>query len=546
MTTVLTPNKLKSFNEVIEFYHQKVDETGYYNSRGLSNELISKYKLGYAANGFYEAITITKGVFQETLNDWQKHYKFLLPSFNEDGDCVYILPRLDESDAPKDQHKTHNLKGCPTYFFNQRYIEESTQHEVLFVVEGIFDALSFEEIGHKAISINSCTNVKKFYELLDKHQKNNNTTSFVFIPDNDSAGSKMVEQVKQTFQKSKNEWMFGFMPPEFKDVNELLINDRETFVRTAERLHLKAENLATDFVVGHIDSFEESLKEDTYTPIKTGFNNLDQTLNGGFYPGLIVIGAEPGVGKTALMNQISINVVKRNTPVLFASLEMSMNEMIMRTLSNQSYAMDKRLAFTDGDLKKGSYDPFLYESVLQESSSNIFSKFSVIEGDFNITIDKIEKRAMKFAKKVPQFMLVVDYLQIIQIVGVTNQSDKNKVEEVATRLKQLSKKLQIPVVAISSISRSSYNVPLTLASFKESGGIEFGADVCIGLSLNYGDAFYKAKTDSEKHLFRKQVQGKEVREIRLDILKNRNGKPNEVASLIHIAKHHYFTEKKAA
>lgn len=134
------------FTDLIEQAHLNVQQTDYFVNRGLTSKTISKYKLGYAEEGFTFAIKNYSAI-QEKENESSKAYKYFLPIWNSEGRCSYFLTRVDDFLKTDKMHKIHNLKGRQIQLLNERYLQGSNQQDVIFVVEGYLDALSIEEVG---------------------------------------------------------------------------------------------------------------------------------------------------------------------------------------------------------------------------------------------------------------------------------------------------------------------------------------------------------------------------------------------------------------
>lgn len=250
----------------------------------------------------------------------------------------------------------------------------------------------------------------------------------------------------------------------------------------------------------------------TYRQIKktsTGFQKLDLLLNGGLPNGLISLGAITSIGKTSFILQLADNIANQeNTKVLFFSLEMNSYDLISRSLS--------RLSFLDKDSQNYTYDDFMYHSDNIPNFDNIISNyeqtFNNIEFRDNLySMRAIEGNIFEFRNDYPddKIVVIIDYLQYV-ICG-TNTNDKQAIDFIVKKLKELSKRLDITIIAISSINRANYKNDIDIDSFKESGSIEYISDILIGLELT------NSGCDKQQEL--KRIP----RKITLNILKNRYG-----------------------
>jgi len=280
------------------------------------------------------------------------------------------------------------------------------------------------------------------------------------------------------------------------------------------------ENLVSQYLedvfIKDIDKFK------SYKDRKTGFNNLDE-LTGGLYPGLYVVGAISSLGKTTFVHQIGDQLAERGDHVLFFSLEQNRLEMVTKSLSRITARNNREKAVSAIEIRAGKLTPEVIAAA--EEYNKIASRVSVIECNFDINIYSIinyTKAYMETYKVKP--VVIVDYLQIIPPVD-PRHSDKEKVDSIVRGLKKLQSENDLVVFVISSINRANYLTPIDFESFKESGGIEYTADVVWGLQLQIlnDDLFNSEKKIKEKREKVRQAKKAIPREIELVCLKNRYG-----------------------
>lgn len=527
-----------NFNQLIETLNQNVNETNYFLSRGLSNELINNYKLGFSANGFNEAIRLSK-FLKEKPSENMKAYKYFLPIWDQNGECSYFITRVDDSSIPKDQKisKTHNLKSYPVQLFNERYLV-SCESNVIFVVEGIFDALSIEEVGFKAIALNSVSNAGKLAKLINEHKESVKEKVFVLIPDNDSAGEKLVSSLKEKSKEYGFDLRISYLPQDYKDANDFLTQDSKGLQNFLEIAINKLDDAwSKQFLQSYLDEFLHDVTNNKVVPVPTGFERLDQCLNGGLVPGLYVVGGGSSVGKTAFVHQITDYISINGTPVFYFSLEMSKKELVSRSLSRQTFRNSPKNAYSSTEILQGKIPPTILTQVLEQYKPTSLY-MSIIEGAFNTDVLNIREAVAQYKQKCEKFVVIVDYLQILQSPKGKNLSDKQLVDYNVTQLKKISRDFDIPVVVISSFNRASYNHSISFESFKESGGIEYSADVVMGLQLK--DIEKPAKNEEIKREIVNQAKAKEVRDLELVLLKQRNGVAYAKVAFSHQAKYNFF------
>lgn len=277
--------------------------------------------------------------------------------------------------------------------------------------------------------------------------------------------------------------------------------------------------------------------------IKTGFVRFDN-LAGGLYPGLYVLGAISSLGKTTFVQNIADNIAAGGKPVLFFSLEMSRLEMASKSISRTTARIDFSNAVSSLKIRAGVTSRNVEEAI-ESYQYAIGDRMQVIEGGFDTTVESIKEYTKAFIDQHEgqKPVVIVDYLQILQ--GAQKGTVRENIDYNVVELKRLSRSLDIPVIAISSINRGNYLLPVDFESFKESGGIEYTADVVLGLQLACIDdnpVFQKDKAIMEKREAIKAAKAENPRKIRLVCLKNRYGRPDWTITYKYYPQFDYFEE----
>lgn len=283
--------------------------------------------------------------------------------------------------------------------------------------------------------------------------------------------------------------------------------------------------------------------------IPTGCKSLDNILNGGITPALYVLGAMPSLGKSTFLINIAEKIASgeadekngNGMPVLYFSLEMP-REYIARLILCHSIFGDM---LSDKKNKKDGLGytlmnaPVINSFMNKERAENIgkisekaFARYKKTCENIFIIERSAEKKGFSgsdiyeyskiFKEKHKDFVLVVDYLQLLRSHNDSTFSERSIVDANITELWTAAHTLDIPIIAISSINRTSYDESIGLASFKESGGIEFSADVVWGLQYK-GVGSGKKTVNGEKFDIDKAM-GADPRLLDLKVLKNRYGK----------------------
>jgi replicative DNA helicase len=247
--------------------------------------------------------------------------------------------------------------------------------------------------------------------------------------------------------------------------------------------------------------------------MKTGYRDMDN-MTAGLQPSdLIILAARPAMGKTTLVTNLAYNVATLNKQaVLFFSLEMSKEQLIDRMLADVSGvdAWNIRTGnLSDEDFAK-----------LSEASGEMAEAPIYIDDTPGMTVLEMRTKARRAAHTQPLGLVIVDYLQLMQ---ARSRSDGNRVQEVSEisrGLKLLARELNVPVIALSQLSRSvesrSPQIP-QLADLRESGSIEQDADIVMFI---YREAYYNPETDRENI-------------TDLIIAKHRNGPTGKVELYFH-------------
>lgn len=230
----------------------------------------------------------------------------------------------------------------------------------------------------------------------------------------------------------------------------------------------------------------------------SGFSHLDAVI-GGLRPGVFVIAAAPSAGKTTFIKQMADQVAECNdgVPVLFFSYEQSASELRRKTLARLSKIDNQRIR--EGKVQEGDL------AVAVEYIHRFGRRLKVIEADVRHNVGMIRLIAQREKHQTGKSPVIfVDYLQIMPAADLKMKDKRAEVDSLVSELRRLARDIDVPVIVISSMSRAAYN-EAKLSGFKESGGIEYGADLAAIMDV-------QAETPD----------GTE-RSIDLVILKNRNG-----------------------
>nr|MBQ8253596.1 replicative DNA helicase [Lachnospiraceae bacterium]MBQ8253833.1 replicative DNA helicase [Lachnospiraceae bacterium] len=243
-------------------------------------------------------------------------------------------------------------------------------------------------------------------------------------------------------------------------------------------------------VLNAMDKIEQASKTSgTVTGIPTGFIDLDYKTAGMQPSDLVLIAARPSMGKTAFVLNIAQNVAfKEKKTVAIFSLEMSKEQLVNRLFSLESRVDAQKLR--TGDLSDGDWERLI------ESAGVIGESNLIIDDTPGISISELRSKCRKYKLEHNLSMIIIDYLQLMSGSGRGSESRQQEISEISRSLKAVARELQVPVLALSQLSRAVEQRPdhrPMLSDLRESGAIEQDADVVMFI---YRDDYYDK--DSEK------------------------------------------------
>ncbi len=253
------------------------------------------------------------------------------------------------------------------------------------------------------------------------------------------------------------------------------------------------------------------------TGIPSGFNDLDKMTSGFQRSDLIIVAARPSVGKTAFALNIAQNVgVRARETVAIFSLEMSAAQLVQRMVCAESNvdAGRMRTGYLEGD----DWEK-LTMAIGSLSEAQIY-----IDDTPGITVADIRAKCRRLKKERGLGMILIDYLQLIQGRGKPGENRQQEVSEISRTLKQIARELEVPVIALSQLSRGveqRQDKRPMMSDLRESGSIEQDADIVAFL---YRDDYYNQDTEKKniiEIIIAKQRNGP-VGTVELVFLKNYN------------------------
>ena len=246
-----------------------------------------------------------------------------------------------------------------------------------------------------------------------------------------------------------------------------------------------------DILVDSFTELEQLYNQKQHiTGVASGFIDLDNKTAGFHNSDLILIAARPAMGKTAFaLNIATYAAVNANTPVVIFSLEMSKEQCANRILCSQAMVDNEKVA--KGEISDEEWSKLAVASGELSESAGIF-----IDDSAGINIAEIRAKCRKLKLEKDVGLIVIDYLQLIQGSG-NSKSREQEIAEISRSLKILAKEINVPVIALSQLSRAPEARPdhrPMLQDLRESGSIEQDADIVMFL---YRDDYYNPETEAK-------------------------------------------------
>ena len=276
---------------------------------------------------------------------------------------------------------------------------------------------------------------------------------------------------------------------------EIIQNTEKFLFDLAERGHFSQSIMKFDNALKlTIDMARSAYQnEEGIVGVPTGLTDLDSRLGGMHKQDLIIIAGRPSMGKTALATNIAFHAAKNiekkenKSTVAFFSLEMSSEQLSTRILSEQS-------RIKSNDIRRGKVSEKEFEKFI-ETSKNIVDLPLYIDETPAITISALSNRARRIKRLFGLELVIVDYIQLMRSAGKKDYNRVQEISEITQGLKALAKELDVPVLALSQLSRAVEqrdDKKPQLADLRESGSIEQDADVVMFV---FREAYYQERKE---------------------------------------------------
>lgn len=319
-------------------------------------------------------------------------------------------------------------------------------------------------------------------ELPEKVPTTANAMKYIKIVEEKSTLRRLIKTANEIIE-------LGYSPTE--DVEDIMEGAEKKIFNIMQEKNQKGYAPIKDVLVESFTKLEELYNRKQHiTGVPSGFTELDYRTAGFHGSELILIAARPAMGKTAFALNIATNAaVKANVPVAVFSLEMSKEQLVNRILCSESMVDSNKVR--TGKLEEDDWTK-LAGAIGPLSEAEIFIDDTP---GINITEIRAKCRKLKLEKNIG--MVVIDYLQLIQGSNKRGGSREQEISEISRSLKILAKELDVPVIALSQLSRAAEQRPdhrPMLSDLRESGAIEQDADIVMFL---YRDDYYNQNSEKK-------------------------------------------------
>ena len=279
---------------------------------------------------------------------------------------------------------------------------------------------------------------------------------------------------------------------------------------TKKMVVTKVDNIQSQTLKAYMDIENIINNKGNLLGLETGLHDLDNFLQGLKNSDFIILAARPSMGKTAFaLNIASYLAIEKDISVAFFSLEMSSSQLIHRIFSSRGL-----IKMTN--LKLGKLNNEMTQDLINISNKLSRSKLIIQDDIFNLTVLRSVSRKLKRENDIK--LIIIDYLQLLE--GNRRENRNLEISEISRGLKILAKELDIPIIALSQLSRSVESRQIKkpmLSDLRESGSLEQDSDIVMFL---YREDYYNPETEN-----------KNITDV--IIAKNRNGPTGTIPVYFH-------------
>ena len=399
-----------------------------------------------------------------------------IPPHDEEAEQAVIGSMLTDKDAvvagievlkPEDFYRNDN---STIFEAISNVYSKGEPIDIITIKEELTSMGKFEAVG----------GIEYLANLPEKVPTTANVDKYVKIVENKSLLRSLIKTANELIDLGYNQ---------NEEIEEIMDGAEKKIFDIMQRKSQKGYSSIKDILVDSFEELQELYNNKQHiTGVASGFIDLDNKTAGLHKSELVLIAARPAMGKTAFALNIATNAaIQANTPVVVFSLEMSKEQCANRILCSQAMVDSQKV--TKGDLDDEEWSKLAIASGELSESAGIF-----IDDTPGITVAEIRAKCRKLKIEKDIGLIVIDYLQLIRGSGKTS-SREQEIAEISRSLKILAKEIDVPVIALSQLSRSpearTDHRPM-LQDLRESGSIEQDADIVMFI---YRDDYYNPETE---------------------------------------------------
>ncbi|MGM9992608.1 MAG: replicative DNA helicase [Candidatus Bruticola sp.] len=405
--------------------------------------------------------------------------RLLLPPQNEEAERACLGSCLIDPEA---FDKVSEILAGPEDFYQRAYQEIYAAMAYLAENTGVIDLITVSNYLRDHGKLEHCGGVARLNDLVETVHSSAHVTAYAKIVA-DNAIARRLLRAGETISRLAVDQEIE-VPQRVDQAEEVVFG--------VDNAHFRGElEPISDSISRTFDeAYERFLAGGSVSGLSSGFTELDELTNGLHPANLIVVGARPSMGKTAFALSIAVNVALADKPgkVAIFSLEMPREDLCMRMMC--SIAKVNGQSLRSGKLKQQDWTS-MAEAVNKLSKAPIF-----IDDSGSVTILDMKAKLRRLKKRSGLDLVIIDYLQLIRGSGANRVSSERifEISEISRQLKGLSKELNVPIIALSQLSRnveSRQDKRPLLSDLRESGAIEQDADLVAFL---YRDEYYNKQS----------------------------------------------------
>lgn len=535
---------VEDYTEYYKICHDRIKETDYPQQRELTSATIDRFMIGY--DPAWISPTALKRAIAEGKNPPPPSPRLIIPT----GPGSYIARDTRDS-LTEYQIRWRKMKEGPSLIFNLQAIEQATGP--IFIVEGEIDALSIIEAGGEAVGLGGTSNVSKLLKALEKNRPQH---TLIVSLDKDEAGKKAEKELLEGLGRLKIPFLQADITGQYKDANEALVKEAAAFVQAVNETQQSAveaqEEAAREADAarqertgpGMVDHFLQAIQTRKYEPMPTGITDLDRAIGGGFIrQQIVLLGAAPGAGKTALAQWIFEGMAKRGTSCVFLNLEMAQEQVLARSIS-RIVAQQGGTIMPTSILQGYKWTEQQREQITaaaaayrEEIAPRMIYNPPGVTANLDSILEYIESEAQRAEAAGDQApVCVLDYLQI---VGGNDREDAAAIIKRAVEgLKAYAIRHNTLVFVIIAHNRESNKTgSATMEAGRDTSALEYSAD--LQMALNYTLCM---KRPGQTKKAPDELTEDEKKQVTLKITKGRFGGAGKEVDLIFTGETMTYTQ----